>query len=142
MKWLDLTVNVLYDHPFSHSVSSKISISGLPALIPNPSWNNSPGARNNDACRRAGASYHTNKAIDAPAGSLPRIGSTRHEAFARTLHLYCTAVPPSARPTSEAGTGMAYVQVARPHHTGSGARRAQSEEDARTCIELLKAKIK
>jgi hypothetical protein len=93
-------------------------------------WNNSHTARpcDNDACRRADPASHTDKAFDA--GSF---GSTCPDAFSRTLHRHCTAVPPSTRPTFEAGTGMAYAQVARPHYTGSGARRAQSRR-GRACL--------
>ncbi|KAF8260555.1 hypothetical protein EI94DRAFT_889557 [Lactarius quietus] len=37
-------------------------------------------------------------------------GSTCTETFAPTLHRFRTNLPPSAWPTSEAGTGMAYTR--------------------------------
>lgn len=42
------------------------------------------------------------------------------------MHRYCVALPSPARTPAQAGASLAYAQVARPHHTRSRARRAQS----------------
>jgi hypothetical protein len=88
--------------------------------------------RNNDSCRRA-APLHVDEAFDNPAGLITRIGSTCPQAFAPTLHQQGTGLLPPARPTSQAGTGMAHLQMARAHYTGSRAWRAQSRR-GRACM--------
>ena len=87
---------------YKKQTKTDIASHPLPALIQSELFSHGARPCDNDACRRADACSHTNKAFDDPAGTFVRIGSTGPEAFARTLHRYYAAVLPHARPTSEA----------------------------------------
>ncbi|KAI9450824.1 hypothetical protein BJY52DRAFT_1419405 [Lactarius psammicola] len=80
----------------------------------------------NVARQRADASSHTDEAFGDPVGPFAQIGSTCPSSCAPTLHRHCATLPPTVRSTSQAGTGIAYAQVARTHYTGQWAWQAQS----------------
>jgi hypothetical protein len=68
--------------------------------------------------------------------------------LAPTVHRYSLDLP--LRPTAEAGSSLACMQVARSQDTWLWAKQTGSrrpgghdpEEDVRACVDLLKAKVK
>lgn len=52
-------------------------------------------------------------------------------AYASPLDQHCSALPPPAGSTYEAGADMAYMQVAQAHYTGTRADGYNLEEDTR-----------
>jgi hypothetical protein len=120
------------NHRLSHAVSLQVDcLFSRTYLRSKLFWDNGCSA-NKDACRRTDASPHTDTAFDDLTGSFARIGS-KCPKLSLTLHRHRTDLPPPARPTSQAGTGLAYSQVARSHYTGSRAWRAQPRK-GRACM--------
>jgi hypothetical protein len=96
---------------------------------------------NIDVFRRTDAPSHTDKTLNDHASTC---SDQIIEAFAHAVHRYCAILPPPAPPTSQAGTGMAALKckglgrIIQDRRPGGH----NFEEDARACIDRLKATIK
>ena len=97
----------------------------------------SSGANYDDAGRRTSTSRNADNVIDDPARSLVGVRLTHIATLAPTAHRHGVDLPSPPRLSAKAGSSMA-GSVAR-YRIGPGGH--DLKEDARACVNLLKAKI-